>query len=155
VVEGFTEETQRLAICCQVGDAACALDTEPVQEVVRVGAVAPVRGAPPHVVGIMNLRGSIVTIIDLRSRMGLGPAEMTDDARILIVAWAGEQVGLLIERETGTADYELADVKLAPENVRGTFGSMLSGVFSTGGKLVALLDVSAIVSVEEGIPGAR
>ena len=55
-----------------VGDALCALDAAGVQEVIRVESVTAVRHAPPEVVGVMNLRGKIVTLLDPRIILGLG-----------------------------------------------------------------------------------
>ena len=56
-----------------------------VQEVLRYTEIAPVPGAPDYVLGIINLRGNVVTVIDTRSRFGLQPAEVSDNSRIVII----------------------------------------------------------------------
>jgi purine-binding chemotaxis protein CheW len=56
-----------------------------VQEVLRYTEIAPVPGAPNYVMGIINLRGNVVTVIDTRARFGLPPSEITDNSRIVII----------------------------------------------------------------------
>ena len=63
-----------------------------------VGELTPVRHAPDYVAGIRNLRGRIITVIDLCVRLGLGSVEIGPESRILIADWKGEPVGLLVRR---------------------------------------------------------
>lgn len=63
-----------------------------VQEVLRYTEIAPVPGAPSYVLGIINLRGNVVTVIDTRQRFGLDPAPVSDNTRIVIIE-ADKQVG--------------------------------------------------------------
>src|ERR1035441_4152417 len=78
-----------------VRDALCALDAAGIQEVIRLGPLTPVRHAPPAVAGIVNLRGKIVTILDLGLRLGFAKAVATGESRIFIIEDRGEFVGLL------------------------------------------------------------
>ena len=73
----FGQENQRLAVSCFVGSALCGVDTEPVHEIVKVGHITPVHHAPDYVVGIMNLRGRVVTVIDLGMQLDLGATALT------------------------------------------------------------------------------
>ena len=70
-----------------------AIDATLIQEVVMVGELTPVRHAPDYVAGIRNLRGRIITVIDLCVRLGLGSVEIGPESRILIADWKGEPVG--------------------------------------------------------------
>ncbi len=78
----FGEDGQRLAVSCVVRNTLCGVDTEPVQEIVKVGHITPVHHAPAYVVGIMNLRGRVVTVIDLGLKLDLGATPLTPDSRI-------------------------------------------------------------------------
>src|ERR1700735_2682115 len=81
-----------------VRDALCALDATGVQEVIRLGPVTRVRDAPQEVPGIVNLRGKIVTIIDLGLRLGFPKAVPGIESRVFIMEDQGEFIGLLVDR---------------------------------------------------------
>ncbi|MEI9974038.1 MAG: chemotaxis protein CheW [Ignavibacteriota bacterium] len=81
-----------------VRDALCALDAAGIQEVIRLGPLTPVRHASPDVAGILNLRGKIVTILDLGLRLGFPKVVPSGDSRIFIIEDRNEFVGLLVDR---------------------------------------------------------
>ena len=68
-----------------------------VQEVLRYTEIAAVPGAPDYVLGIINLRGNVVTVIDTRSRFGLQPAEVGDNSRIVIIEAEKQVIGILVD----------------------------------------------------------
>ena len=68
-----------------------------VQEVLRYTEIAPVPGAPHYVLGIINLRGNVVTVIDTRSRFGLQSAEVDDSTRIVIIEAEKQVIGILVD----------------------------------------------------------
>jgi purine-binding chemotaxis protein CheW len=133
-----------------LGEAAFGIDTSMVQEVVRMAHITPIRHAPAWVVGIMNLRGRIVTIIDLRVKLDFPRTEPTEESRIFIVEWQGEQVGLLVDRVTDAINVEPSALRSAPENVQGTQGQQVRGVYRAGeGRLAALLGLESVLNLEE------
>jgi purine-binding chemotaxis protein CheW len=131
-----------------LGQAAFGVDTAQIQEVVRVGEITPVRHAPPFVVGIRNLRGRIVTVIDLRTRLELGRVEPHEECRILIVETLGEPVGLLVDRVADTLTIPAAEIVPPPPNVHGVQARNLMGICRGGGRLVALLDLAPLLELE-------
>jgi purine-binding chemotaxis protein CheW len=134
-----------LAATFMLGQAAFGVDTAQIQEVVRLGNLTPVHHAPAYVVGIRNLRGRIVTVIDLRRRLDLGRVAVGPESRILIVEGQGEPIGLLVDRVADTIDVNPADIHPAPANVNGVQSRHLRGVCRNGACLVALLDLTAIL----------
>ncbi|MFT4725261.1 MAG: purine-binding chemotaxis protein CheW, partial [Colwellia sp.] len=68
-----------------------------VQEVLRYSEIAPVPGAPTYVLGIINLRGNVVTVIDTRQRFGLKPADISDNTRIVIIEAEKQVIGILVD----------------------------------------------------------
>ena len=144
------EDTRRLAVSCFVRNALCGIDTEPVQEIVKVGHITPVHHAPDYVVGIMNLRGRVVTVIDLGMKLDLGATPVTQDSRILIIAWQGEALGLLIDNVLGVVPVDRAEMKPPPENVRGVQSDMVEGVCQVDDRLMALLDLRSVLAVDDG-----
>jgi purine-binding chemotaxis protein CheW len=142
------DEQQILISTFFLGDAAFGLDTSHVQEVVRVGDITPVHHAPGFVVGVMNLRGRISTVIDLGSKLELDQVRTGVDTRIFIVDWQGEQIGLLVDRVADAIALDRAELKPAPENVRGVQGRQFQGVFQVEGRLIALLDTAVVLDIE-------
>ena len=145
----FGEDTQRLAVSCFVRNALCGVDTEPVQEIVKVGHITPVHHAPDYVVGIMNLRGRVVTVIDVGMKLDLGAIPLTPDSRILIISWQGEALGLLIDNVRGVVPIDRAEMKPPPENVRGVQSDMVEGVCQVDDHLMALLDLRSVLGVDD------
>jgi purine-binding chemotaxis protein CheW len=115
-----------------------------IQEMVMVGELTTVRHAPDFVAGIRNLRGRIITVIDLAVRLGIGSVEIGPDSRILIADWKGEPVGLLVDRVSDPIALAPDDLEPAPSNLNGVQMQKLLGVFRSGERLAALLDPVAI-----------
>jgi purine-binding chemotaxis protein CheW len=136
-----------------IGETLFGFDTVKVQEVVRAGNVTPIHHAPPFVRGVMNLRGRIVTVVDLATRLGLGAVEVDEDSRTYIVEWKQEHLGLLVDRTSDVVAFDRRAVKPPPENVRGVSGAMLEGMCHAGGRLVALLNLEAMLDDSEHGPG--
>ena len=132
-----------------VRDALCALDAAGIQEVIRLGPLTPVRHASPDVAGILNLRGKIVTTLDLGLRLGFQRAVPGADSRIFIVEDSNEFVGLLVDRVDEVVEVEPSQWQAPPANVKGMQGRFFRGVCRAGGRAITVLDPGAILS--EGI----
>ena len=95
-------------------DGFFGIDATLIQEVVMVGELRPVRHAPDYVAGIRNLRGKIITVIDLCVRLELGAVEIGTESRILIADWKGEPVGLLVDRVADAIAVRADDLESPP-----------------------------------------
>jgi purine-binding chemotaxis protein CheW len=131
------------------GDGVFGIDATLIQEVVMVGELTPVRHAPDYVAGIRNLRGRIITVIDLCVRLGLGFVEIGADSRVLIADWKGEPVGLLVDRVADAVEVESGTLDPTPPNVNGVQMQNLLGVFRSGERLAALLDLAAVLGADD------
>ena len=129
-----------------VRDALCALDAAGVQEVIRVGPVTPVRYAPEEVVGIVNLRGRIVTIVDLGLRLGFPKAVGSADSRIFIIEDRNEFIGLLVDRVDEVVEVERDHWQPPPANVPGGQARFFKGVCRTAGRVVAVVNAARILA---------
>jgi len=147
-IQSKTEDEALLVASFSLGEAAFGIDAQRVQEVTKVGDLTRVHRAPAHVVGIRNLRGRIVTVLDLRIRLELGSVEPGPESRILIVEGPGEPIGLLVDRVADMISVNRADIRPAPPNVHGVQSRNLQGVCRGGGRLVALLDLATILQTE-------
>ncbi len=143
-----TEDRQLLVTTFMVSGSLLGMDTSMVQEVVRLTAVTPVHDAASCVVGVMNLRGHISTVIDLSARLGLGQVEVVGEKRIIIVEWLGERVGLVVDAMEDVLSVDWEAIGPAPENVRSAQSHRMLGVFRNGDRIVAMLDLDKVLSLD-------
>ena len=146
-----TVEEDLLTATFQLGGDDCVFGINAIliQEVVMVGELTPVRHAPEYVAGIRNLRGRIITVIDLSMRLGLGFVEIGPESRILIADWKGEPVGLLVDRVADAIEVGAGALEPAPPNLHGVQMQKLLGVFRSGERLAALLDLAAVLGADD------
>lgn len=132
-----------------VGDALCGMDILKVQEINKLMQMTKVPQAPEYVVGILNLRGQIVTIIDLGLKLGLGATDISQDPRNIIVNSSGGHVGLLVKRISDVVSADMERQELAPANMRGIQGEYFTGVYKTETNLIGILNVDKVLSIED------
>ena len=125
-----------------------------VQEVLRMTEIAPVPGAPHYVIGIINLRGNVVTVIDTRKRFGLLEVEPDDETRIVIVEAENNVVGILVDSVAEVVDLKASDIETAPNVGNDESSKYIQGVSSQGDELLILVDVNKLLSDEEWQEGA-
>lgn len=120
-----------------------------VQEVLRVTEIAPVPGAPNYVLGIINLRGNVVTVIDTRMRLGLGSKEVDDSTRIVIIEAEKQVVGILVDSVAEVVDLRMSEVESAPNVGNDESSKYIQGVASRDGELLILVDLNKLMTDEE------
>jgi purine-binding chemotaxis protein CheW len=120
-----------------------------VQEVLRVTEIAPVPGAPEYVLGIINLRGNVVTVIDTRKRFGLESIDMDDSTRIVIIESDGQVVGILVDSVAEVVDIRSSNVEQAPNVGTDESAKFIQGVSSIDGELLILIDLNKLLTDEQ------
>ncbi len=120
-----------------------------VQEVLRMTEIAPVPGAPDYVLGIINLRGNVVTVIDSRKRFGLAEAEVDDSTRIVIIEADKHVVGILVDSVAEVVDLKTSEIDAAPNVGNDDSSKYIQGVSSKGKELLILVDVNKLLSDDE------
>lgn len=120
-----------------------------VQEVLRVTEIAPVPGAPNYVLGIINLRGNVVTVIDTRQRFGLTPRDMDDSTRIVIIEVNKQVVGILVDSVAEVVDLRSSEIETAPNVGSDDSAKYIQGVSSRDEELLILIDLNKFLSTEE------
>ena len=132
----------------QVADISCGLDISDVQEINKHIDITKAFGSPDYVRGIINLRGEIVTVIDLRQKFGIPVEEINENMRIVIVESQGENIGLLVDRidDIVTADPNL--IEPPPSNVSGVTGEFFTGILKTEDSLITILDIHNLLSLK-------
>lgn len=120
-----------------------------VQEVLRYSEIAPVPGAPPYVLGIINLRGNVVTVIDTRHRFGLVPAEATDNTRIVIIEADSHVVGILVDAVAEVVYLRQSEIETAPNVGTDDSAKFIQGVCNKNDQLLILVDLDKMLTDEE------
>jgi len=124
-----------------VGEALCGIDILKIQEINKQTEVTVVPQSPEYVKGVLNLRGRIVTVVDLGEKIGLSPISMSKENRNVIVDSHDEHIGLLVERISDVMTAETTKIEAPPANIGGIQGKYFSGVFKTDTSLVGILDI--------------
>lgn len=134
--------------CFYVGNALSGIDINQVQEINKELEMTRVPLSPEYVLGIMNLRGKIVTIIDLGKKLGLNQGKRSDKSRIIILNWNDEYVGFFVDRIADVVMANTKDIASPPSNIKGLRGKYFQGVYHYKKELVAILDTDAVLSEE-------
>ena len=133
----------------QLEDEVYGINVMQVQEVLRITEIAPVPGAPSYVLGIINLRGSVVTVIDTRSRFGLMPKESDDLSRIIIVEVNGNVIGMLVDSVAEVVYLHQSEIDTAPSVSNDDSSRFIQGVCSRENYLLIIVDVDKFLTEEE------
>jgi purine-binding chemotaxis protein CheW len=143
----ITSETGSVLLATfYVRHALCALDAAGIQEVIRLGPLTPVRHAPAEIAGIVNLRGKIVTILDLGLRLGFPPASPSRESRVFIIEDRNEFVGLLVDRVDEVVETDPAQWGALPSNLGVLQARFFHGVCRIGDRVIALLEPSQVMA---------
>ena len=132
-----------------LGDETYGIDVMRVQEVLPLSEIAPVPGAPSYVLGIINLRGNVVTVIDTRMRFGMESRDPDDAARIVVIETADQVAGILVDSVAEVINVAAEEVDTAPNVGNVESARYIQGVVSRGEDLLILVDVNRLLTREE------
>ncbi len=133
----------------RLGDESYGINVMQVQEVLRHTDIAPVPGAPGYVLGIINLRGNVVTVIDTRDRFGLPAAEVTDNTRIVIIESDGQVIGIMVDAVTEVVYLRQSEIETAPNVGTDESSRFIQGVCHKNDELLILVDLDKLLSDDE------
>jgi purine-binding chemotaxis protein CheW len=129
-----------------LGNTLMGIDTMRVQEVIRITDMTPVYHAPAYILGIMNLRGKIVTLVGLAEKLELPQSKITEDSRLVIVQWNDEYVGLLVDRIFDVIHADRGGLMPPPSNIHEMQGRFFDGVLNADGHLIAIVNVDKVLA---------
>jgi purine-binding chemotaxis protein CheW len=135
----------------RLGGEEFGLDVFAVHEILRWQEVTPVPKAPEFVEGVIDVRGTLVPVVDLRKRFELANAATDDDTRIVLVDFAGERLGLVVDSVTEVLRVPETSVAPPPRYFKGLAAEFLRGIVRLEQRLVVLVDMERILSTQERI----
>ncbi|MBY6198790.1 chemotaxis protein CheW [Vibrio hangzhouensis] len=133
----------------QLEEETYGINVMQVREVLRYTEIAPVPGAPDYVLGIINLRGNVVTVIDTRSRFGLMPGEITDNTRIIVIESERQVIGILVDSVAEVVYLRSSEIDTTPSVGTDESAKFIQGVSNRDGKLLILVDLNKLLSEDE------
>jgi purine-binding chemotaxis protein CheW len=135
----------------KVGGEEFGLDVFQVHEILRYQAPTLMPRAPRFVEGVLDVRGTLVPVVDLRRRFETSGGRNDDDTRIVVVDHAGERLGLVVDAVTEVLRAPETAVTPPPSFIRGLAAEYLRGIVRLGERLVILLELEKILTSEERI----
>ena len=133
----------------RLADETYGINVMNVQEVLRVPEIAPVPGAPDYVLGIINLRGNVVTVLDTRKRLGR-PEQAEDDAtRIVILGTDKSVVGIMVDSVAEVVEMRRSAIESSPNVGNDESSKYIDGVATYKDDLLILIDVNKLLTDEE------
>ena len=129
-----------------LGDELYGVDILRVQEIRGYTAVTRIPNTPDHIKGVLNLRGTIVPIVDLRTKFGIEKAEYTMFTVIVVVVVADKVMGIVVDAVSDVLNIDKKGIQLPPEFGSQVDVSVLSGIGKCGDRLVAILDIDRLLA---------
>ncbi|MBP2654931.1 MAG: cheW 1 [Firmicutes bacterium] len=145
--ENFVSSNDTQLVVFRLGREEYGVSILQVQEIKRMLEIARVPQSPDYVKGVINLRGNVLPVIDLKKRLGLLPGEYTDDTRVIIVKVADIVVGIIVDAVSEVTSINSDSIEPPQTIVSGVNAQYLSGVGKHEDRLLILLNLEAIVGV--------
>jgi purine-binding chemotaxis protein CheW len=133
----------------QLEEETYGINVMQVREVLRYSEIAPVPGAPDYVLGIINLRGNVVTVIDTRSRFGLMQGDISDNTRIIVIESERQVIGILVDSVAEVVYLRSSEIDTTPSVGTDESAKFIQGVSNRDGKLLILVDLNKLLSDDE------
>ena len=147
--KGAVEDPVLQWVTFRLDNETYGINVMQVQEVLRYSEIAPVPGAPQYVLGIINLRGNVVTVIDTRLRFGLAQEDTTDQTRIVIIETENQVVGILVDAVAEVVYLRQSEIETTPNVGNDETAKFIQGVCHKNDELLILVDLEKMMSDEE------
>ena len=136
-------------VVCELADEHYGLDIAKVFEIIRHQPITAVPRSPRFVKGVINLRGRIIPVVDLRERFGMPAAEPTKETRIVVAESASTRVGLIVDSVSEVLLVPTEAVEATPDVAAGADAEYLRGIANLGDRLVLLLELAGLFDIED------
>jgi purine-binding chemotaxis protein CheW len=146
----LNEETDQI-ISFVVGRENFGVLIQEVKEVIRIREITRLPKAPDFVKGVINLRGDVIPVIDLREKFSMEVEDYTDMTRVIVVEVDGKSIGMVVDSVSHVLRLSRDQIDPAPPLVGGLAGEYIKGVGKLDEKLIILLNIERILSQEEKI----
>ncbi|MGA3087707.1 MAG: chemotaxis protein CheW [Terriglobales bacterium] len=136
----------------QVGRETYGLPIRALHEIVRVPEVTAVPDAPDYLEGVINLRGKIVSVVDLRKRFGQPAPRLDRRSRILVVEHRGRLAGMIVDSASEVLKIPESEIEAAPTMMQEGGLDWVTGLGKYQGRLIILLDIEKVLAMRDDRP---
>ena len=147
--EAVAGDDLRQLVTCLIGREEFALDVLSVQEINRMVEITRVPKAPAYVEGVINLRGRIIPVLDLRRRFGLPPVDKSDNSRIMVVLVRQRMVGLIVDEVVEVLRIPKSTIEPPPSFGSSSGAEFTQGVGRIEDRLLIVLDLNRLLIPNE------
>jgi purine-binding chemotaxis protein CheW len=137
------------AVTFALGSEEYGVDIAQVQEINRMVTITHVPRAPQFMEGVINLRGQLIPIIDLRTRFGMQRSERTKNTRIVVTEIGNKRIGMVVDSVSEVLRIPVEQIEDAPDLVAGVDTEYIRGVGKMGDRLIIMLDLARVISGSE------
>lgn len=137
--------------CFRIGTELYGLDIMRIKEIIRPQKLTPVPKAPSFIEGVINLRGAVIPVADMRKRFDQPVGEETRKNRIVICSLVGKIIGLLVDEVTEVKRFGRKEIAPAPRFIKGPEADYFLGVARRDEELIMLIDLEKVLSTNEKI----
>jgi purine-binding chemotaxis protein CheW len=135
----------------QLCDEHYGVEISKVQEIIRMQHITPVPGSPGYVMGVLNLRGRIVPVLDLRRRFGLPGSVDLSTGRIVVVTFGSQIVGMAVDSVTEVLRFSHEMVEKPSDLVASANTEYLKGILRVDSRLVIVVDLDVVLATGQGL----
>lgn len=132
-----------------LNDEVCGVETTQVKEIVKYESITKMPDMPKFIDGVISLRGTVVPVVNLNKRFGLGETEITKKTKIIINDIEGKLIGFIVNDVSEIIKIPAQDIENTPDLIKETHNSYLKNVGRRGEELISILDFSAILTDTE------
>lgn len=133
----------------KLNDQLFGVNVAQVISIERLQTITPIPRTSEFIKGVTELRGETTPILDLRERLKLPEAEVTDDTRILVIHTQGMQIGLIVDAATEVKDIADDQIQVPPKIIGGVKETFLDGVVKIDEELLVILNLDQVINLEE------
>lgn len=142
---GAASSARQEFVTMRIGPQLFGISVLAVRDVMRYQHIAPVPLAPPMIAGSLNLRGRIVTALDMRCRLAMEPYSQMDTVMKVVVEVRHELYALMVDAVGDVLSLTMDRFEKVPANMEAVWRSMSAGIFKLEGELLVILDVANVV----------
>lgn len=142
-------DAPRVLVTLTVAGQLCGIPVDSVRDILGEQSITRIPLAPPEIAGSLNLRGRIVTAIDLRRRLGLAPAPAGQQRMSVVVEQGGELYALLIDQASEVMSLGVNTFERNPPTLSPAWAQFSTGIYRLDGRLLVVLDVSRLLNFSE------
>ena len=140
---------ERQLVVFDLNDEAYGVDISQVREIIRMQEITRVPRAPEFIEGVINLRGKVIPVVDLRARFSMPDTDRNEEHRIVVVDVDGQDIGMVVDAVTEVSRIPSSSIEPPSSVITTDDSEYLTGIVKTDDKLIILLDIAKVISDSE------